>query len=153
MNNLTRIILSAIILIVIIFIVIKLLPDEKKRVINDINNLKNAVEKENKIAILNYIDEDYFDAHNLDYKNLIKVIEEFLNTSDSIDIVISGLKVKIDSVVEHKTFYASCSLGLRVIARYENEKVLVYGGVIQPASVKAYFRKQKDIYRVYSAKY
>jgi hypothetical protein len=40
-----------------------------------------------------------------------------------------------------------------VIARYENEKALVFGGVIQPASVKGYFKKQKDYYRIYAAEY
>ncbi len=148
-----HIILLALTSLIIIFIVIKLLPDEKKRLIRDINNLRQSVEKEHKAMILNYIDKNYKDINGLDYENLISIIDELIATGDSISIMMSGLKVKIDSVDANKIFYASCSLGLRIIAKYENEKVLVYGGVIQPASVRAYFKRQKDFYQVYSARY
>lgn len=148
-----RIILLALTCLIIIFIVIKLLPDEKKRLIRDINNLRQSVENEHKAMILNYIDKNYKDDNGLDYENLISIIDELIATGDSISIMMSGLKVKIDSIDKDRIFYASCSLGLRIIAKYENEKVLVYGGVIQPASVKAYFKRQKDFYQVYSARY
>ncbi|MCX7995050.1 MAG: hypothetical protein N3A65_04695 [candidate division WOR-3 bacterium] len=138
--------------ILVIFIIIKLLPDEKKNLIKDINNLKNAVEKEDVGTILNYFDKEYFDKRYLDFDGLKSTINEFLNNADSINIMMSGLKVWIDSAAS-RTIYAHCSLGLRVIAKYENEKVLVFGGVIQPASVKGYFRKQKENFRIYSADY
>lgn len=148
-----RIILLVITSLIIIFIAIRLLPDEKKRLVRDINNLKYSVEKEHKTMILNYIAKTYKDDNGLDYENLISIIDELLTNGDSINIMMSGLKVKIDSVDENRIFFASCSLGLRIIAKYENEKVLFYGGVIQPASIRAYFKRQKDFYQVYSAKY
>ncbi|MGQ9663918.1 MAG: hypothetical protein ACUVUH_01120 [bacterium] len=153
MNRTKRIILLVILIFIIIFIVVKLLPDERKRLIRDINSLKYAVEKESKTMILNYIDKTYKDYNGVDYETLMSIIDELLATGDSINIMISGLKVTIDSVDKNRVCYASCSLGLRVIAKYENEKVLVYGGVIQPASVRAYFKRYKDVYQVYSAKY
>lgn len=153
MNRTKRIILLSILIVIIIFIGIKLLPDEKKRLIRDINNLKYSVEKEYKVMILNYIDKTYKDDNGLDYESLISIIDELLATGDSINIMISGLKVAIDSVDKNRVFYASCSLGLRVIAKYENERVLVYGGVIQPASVRAYFKRMNSVYQIFSARY
>lgn len=147
-----RIILFGLLIIFILFMIIKLLPDEKKNLIRDINALKNAVEKEDAGRVLNYLDKDYLDKHQLDFNGLKSTINEFLNAADSINIMMSGLKVWIDSS-SHNAIYAHCSLGLRVIAKYENEKVLVFGGVIQPASVKGYFRKQRENYKIYSAEY
>ncbi len=138
--------------IIFIFITIKILPNEKKNLIRDINKLKNAVEKEDVNAILDYIDKNYFDKQHLDFEGLHSTINEFFSATDSINIMMSGLKVWIDSVINN-TIYAHCSLGLRVIAKYENEKVLVFGGVIQPASVKGYLRKQRENYKLYSAEY
>ncbi len=153
MRKFRRYILPVVIALILIVIIVKLLPDEKKMLRRDIAALKKAVEQEDRTAILQYIDPNYRDEQGLDYEHLTAIIDGLLDNGDSINIMLSGLRVKIDSVVEPKTTYASCSLGLRVIAKYENEKVLVYGGVIQPGSVKAYFRKQKDYYRVYRAKY
>jgi len=135
-----------------IIIIFRLLPDEKKRLLKDINKLKEGVEKENLAIVLDYIDRDYLDRHYFDFKKLESTIEEFFNTADSIRIMMSGIRVWIDSTVENN-FYAHCSLGLRVIAKYNNEKILVFGGVLQPASVKGYFRKEKNFYKIYSAEY
>ncbi len=147
-----RIVIIIIVIVFVIFFTIKIWPNEKKNLIRDINNFKNAVEKEDIKTALNYIDKDYFDKHHLDFKGLNSTINEFFGAADSINIMMSGLKVWIDSI-SNKTIYAHCSLGLRVIAKYENEKVLVFGGVIQPTSVKGYFRKQRENYKIYSADY
>ncbi|MEO0138102.1 MAG: hypothetical protein ABIL40_07875 [candidate division WOR-3 bacterium] len=147
-----RLISIGVLVIFILFVIIKLLPNEKKNLIRDINALKNAVEKEEAGTILNYLDKEYLDKNQLDFEGLKSTISEFLNVADSINIMMSGLKIWIDSN-SNNTIYAHCSLGLRVIAKYENEKVLVFGGVIQPASVKGYFRKQRDNYKIYSAEY
>ncbi|MEO0184756.1 MAG: hypothetical protein ABIL20_03045 [candidate division WOR-3 bacterium] len=150
--KITHILLIIIVAILVMFIITKLLPDEKKNLVRDINNLKNAVEKEDAGTIVNYLDKDYLDKHQLDFEGLSSTISAFLGAADSIDIMTSGLKVWIDSN-SNNAIYAHCSLGLRVIAKYENEKVLVFGGVIQPASVKGYFRKQRENYKIYSADY
>uniref|UniRef100_A0A7C4THF4 Uncharacterized protein n=1 Tax=candidate division WOR-3 bacterium TaxID=2052148 RepID=A0A7C4THF4_UNCW3 len=150
--NRNRIILLTMIGVVGIIIIFRLLPDEKKRLLKDINKLKEGVEKENLAIVLDYIDRDYLDRHYFDFKKLESTIEEFFNTADSIRIMMSGIRVWIDSTVENN-FYAHCSLGLRVIAKYNNEKILVFGGVLQPASVKGYFRKEKNFYKIYSAEY
>lgn len=152
-KKIKRIILAVISAVFLIFLILKILPDEKKNLIKDINNLKNAVERENLMVVLNYLDNNYFDTYKLDFDNLRSTIKEFFNAADSINIMISELKVWIDSVTDKDMIYAHCSLGLRVIAKFENEKVLVFGGIIQPASVKGYFRKQKGNYKIYSAEY
>ncbi len=141
-----------ILFIILLFIIIKLVPNEKKNLIRDINKLKSAVEREDANTVIKYLDKGYLDKHNLNFDGLHSIINEFFSAADSINIMMSGLKVWIDSTLNN-TIYAHCSLGLRVIAKYENEKVLVFGGVIQPASVKGYFRKQRESYKVYSADY
>ncbi len=153
MKKFWRYLLTLVITVILIVIILRLLPDEKNILRRDIKAFKKAVEQEDRTAIFQYIDPYYEDEQGLDYEHLIAIIDGLLGNGDSLNIMLSGLRVKIDSVVEPKIIYASCSLGLRVIAKYENEKVLVYGGVIQPGSVRAYFRKQKDYYRVYRAKY
>lgn len=139
--------------IFIVFFIYKFIPDERRTLKENISALKGAVEREDKSIILNYLDRDYLDNHGNNYEDITQNIDEFLNLADSIEIMISGLKIKIDSVSFDKSVYASCSLGLRVIARYEKERVPVFGGIIQPASVKGYFRKREKIYRLYSAGY
>lgn len=153
MNKWQKIILIILISILIVFIIKKLLPDEKINLIKDIKRLKEAVESEDERMVFNYLDTDYLDQHNLDFEGLKSKIAEFFNVADSINIMISGLKVWIDSLTTNNYVYAHCSLGIRVIARYENERVLVFGGVIQPATVKGYFRKQKNYYKIYWAEY
>jgi len=152
MKRIFKIVGSLVALIIIVFIVTKLLPNEKRSLIRDINNLKDAVEKENINKTLDYFDKDYLDQHSLNFNDFRSMVEEFFKSADSINIMISGLKVWIDST-KNNTIFAHCSLGLRVIARYENEKVLVFGGVIQPSPVKGYFRKEKNFYKIYSAEY
>jgi len=140
------------VLIILVFIIVRLLPNEKRNLIRDINDLKDAVENENINKTLDYFDKDYLDQHSLNFNDFYSMVEEFFKSADSINIMMSGLKVWIDST-RNNTIFAHCSLGLRVVARYENEKVLVFGGVIQPASVKGYFKKVKNFYRIYSAEY
>ncbi|MGB9721749.1 MAG: hypothetical protein ACPL28_09755 [bacterium] len=152
MNSILKIVSVLSALILLVFIITKLLPNEKKNLIRDIKNLKDAVEKEDVNKTLGYLDEDYLDHHSLNFNDFRSMVEEFFKSADSINIMMSGLKVWIDST-KNNTIFAHCSLGLRVIAKYENEKMLVFGGVIQPASVKGYFRKLTDNFRVYSAEY
>uniref|UniRef100_A0A7C6AEV3 Uncharacterized protein n=1 Tax=candidate division WOR-3 bacterium TaxID=2052148 RepID=A0A7C6AEV3_UNCW3 len=140
------------VLIILVFIIVRLLPNEKRNLIRDINDLKDAVENENINKTLDYFDKDYLDQHSLNFNDFYSMVEEFFKSADSINIMMSGLRVWIDST-RNNTIFAHCSLGLRVVARYENEKVLVFGGVIQPASVKGYFKKVKNFYRIYSAEY
>jgi hypothetical protein len=72
---------------------------------------------------------------------------------DSIKVQMSGLQLSIDSVTEENIVFASCSLGLRVTARYEGERMLAFGGIIKPNPVKGYFRKSGKYYMVYRAEY
>jgi len=146
---------TAIVLMVIICAVIVVLvaPNEKKRLANDIRALKNAVEKENKTLTLAYIDNAYLDKKGLNYSGFTQIIDNLIRETDSISISMSGMKLKIDSVTSSKTIFASCSLGLRIFAKSGGDKVLIYGGVIQPAGVKGFFKKTSKNYRLYSAEY
>uniref|UniRef100_A0A7V0Z441 Uncharacterized protein n=1 Tax=candidate division WOR-3 bacterium TaxID=2052148 RepID=A0A7V0Z441_UNCW3 len=152
MKKIFKIVVIFAALIIIVFMIVRLLPNEKRNLIRDINNLKNAVEKEDINKTFDYFDKDYLDHHALNFNDFRSLVEEFFKSADSINIMMSGLKVWIDST-KNNTIFAHCSLGLRVIARYENEKVLVFGGVIQPSPVKGFFRKQKNYYRIYAAEY
>jgi len=138
--------------IVSIFLIIKFIPDEKKRLANDIRILKKAVENEDRNGVLKYLDTQYKDRNNLTCEELKEIIKNFFKEVDSIKVTIADLKIKIDSVNTAKTVFASCSLGLRVFAKYERERVLVFGS-IKPASVRAWFKKGEANYKLYYAEY
>lgn len=139
--------------IIIITVIIRLIPTEKDYFKKDITSLKTAVEREDKITVLLYVDELYLDRYNTTYDELMRSMNDFFATFDSIRVVMSGLKVKIDSTDKEKTIFASCSLGLKVFARYEGERVLVFGGIIKPDPVRAFFKKSGEHYRIYTAEY
>lgn len=141
------------IVVVIIVVVIKSIPNEKKRLANDIKSLAKAVEKEDKNSVLEYLDNNYKDKNGLTRENLIKTIDDFFNEVDSINISISGMKIKIDSINSTKSIFATCSLGLKVFAKYGTDKVIVFGSIIHPASVRGYFKKSSEVYKLYSAEY
>ncbi len=149
MKKITLIIIG----VVIAIIIVKLIPNEKDRLKRNIYSLRDAVEREEKTVVLQYIDEAYLDPYNTAYEELITSIDDFFRAFDSIRVVMSGLKVKIDSTDAQKTVFASCSLGLRVFARYEGERVLVFGGIIKPDPIRAYFKKSEEHYRIYAAEY
>jgi hypothetical protein len=140
-------------IIVIIIVFWQLYPTEKRQLRKDIGNLEKQFEKENVAEVIEYIDPLYEDISGMTRDEMGQVIEQFFGQVDSINIQISGLKLYIDSVSEDDVIFASCSLGLKVLARYEGERVLAFGGIVHPASVRAWFRKSAGKYRAYYALY
>ena len=140
----------------IVFVVIviwKLYPTEEKRLRSDISRLEKAFENENTVEVTGYIDTSYQDLGGLTYNEITETIERFFLEVDSIKVQMSNLELSIDSVTEENVVFASCSVGLRILARYEGERVLAFGGMIKPSPVRAYFRKSSQYYRVYKASY
>jgi uncharacterized membrane protein YvbJ len=141
-------------LIIILFVIIKVfLPNEKKLVARDITSLKNAVEREDKMSILEYLDSSYVDGHNITYEQMVSTLDEFFLEVDSIQIFMSGMKISIDSIDGENNTYASCSLGLKILANLEGEKVIVFGGIFKPEPVRGSFMKNDKHYRIYYAEY
>jgi hypothetical protein len=148
-----KLLLCIVIAIIAAVIFIKLLPNEKDRVANDIKALKKAVEEKNKVNVLNYVEINYKDKYNTNYEELTNAIDDFFSQVDSIKVLMSGMKVSIDSTNKNNEIFAGCSLGLKVFANYEGYKGIVFGGLIKPASVHAYFKKSNNHYKIYSAEY
>ncbi len=139
--------------VIIIFLLKLFLPDEPARVRRDIYRLKKAVEKEDITEVLKYVDDDYNDRYGNNYEKLVQNIGRFFNQADSIKVMFSGLRVTIDSINKENFVFASCSLGLRVLASYQGNRTLIFGGVIKPGPVKAFFKKTGDRYQLYGAVY
>jgi len=139
--------------IAIIILVWMLYPTEKRKVKNDITELRKAVENEDIEGITEYIDPQYQDASGMTYDEIMELIKQFLEEVDSIKVQMSGMKLNIDSTSNGDVIFASCSLGLRVLARFEGERVLAFGGIVHPASVHAFFKKSDGMYRVYYVQY
>ena len=139
--------------IIIIIIFWQLYPTEERRLKSDIARLERAVEAEMTDEIMYYIDPLYQDSSGMTHDDINRVITEFFAQVDSIKVQMSGLKINIDSVVEEDLIFASCSLGLRVLARYEGERVLAFGGIVKPSPVRAFFRKTGKHYRIYGTEY
>ncbi len=148
-----KIALIALAAIVVILILIIAIPTEKDRVKKDIGLLKSAVEAENKVETLKFLDEAYKDKYNIDYKEFTALIDDFFRQFDSIRVVMSGLKVAIDSANNQKNIFAQCSLGLKVFASYAGDKVLIFGGVIKPTPIRVYLRKTTNHYKIYYTEY
>lgn len=146
-------ILIVVILLVAIILIWQLYPTEEKRFKRDISALKDAVEKEHIERVIEYIDPQYADVGGMVYSELMETIEQFFAQVDSIKVQIRGQKVSIDSTDRNNTIFASCSLGLRVVARHEGDRVLAFGGIVKPSPVKAYFKKSEQHYKVYKAEY
>ena len=147
------IILIIIFVVILIYIVIKCRPNEKTRVKNDLKAFAAAVEKEDKSKMLLYIDRSYTDNHSHEYEQFVSNIDNLFDIADSIRIHMTGIKIMIDSTDAQNTVYASCSLGLKIFARYQGDRALVFGGLVKPNPVRAYFKKTSDVYRVYAAVY
>lgn len=128
-------------------------PTEKRRLKSDIHSIKKAMEKESADRVLEYIDSEYRDANNLNYAGIVDVLNQFFAGVDSIRVHMGGIEISIDSTGRDKTIFAGCSLGVRVFARYEGERVLAYGGIVKPGTVRARFRKADDKYKIYYAEY
>jgi hypothetical protein len=143
------------ILVVVVVVIIVWLwyPTEKRKLKSDIRSVKKAVETEAVDEIMEYIDLQYLDAKNLTHDEIVAVIVQFFAEVDSIRVQMGGMKMSIDSTGNRKVIFASCSLGIRVIARYEGERILAYGGIVKPGTVRARFRKTGDKYKIYYAEY
>ncbi|MGB3340436.1 MAG: hypothetical protein WBB37_03030 [bacterium] len=149
-----KIIIPIIFIVVIMtYILMKCLPNEQTRVKHDLKAFAAAVEQENKHAALFYIDEAYTDNHTNDFERLTVNIDNLFDLADSIQINMTGLKIIIDSTNRHNVIFASCSLGLKIFARYQGDRALVFGGLVKPNPVRAYFKKTGEHYRVYYAVY
>jgi hypothetical protein len=145
--------LLAIAVVVALLLVWLLYPTEERRLKNDIKQLRKAVENESIEKVGAYIDVQYRDNNELTRDELIEAIDRFFAEVDSISVQMKGLKVIIDSTTDDNTVFASCSLGVRVLARYGGERVLAFGGIVKPGSVKARMKKTEDTYEVYYAEY
>lgn len=146
-------ILLIFVFIVIVVVIWQLYPTEKKKLKRDIRTLEKTFEAENTVEVSKYIDPSYQDLSGMTYDDITNMIRQFFAQVDSIKIQMSGLKLSIDSVTEKNVIFASCSLGLRVIARYQGERLLAFGGIVKPSPVKACFRKSDQYYRIYKAAY
>jgi hypothetical protein len=146
-------IVPVVIVLVVVVLIWQLYPTETKKLKRDILILKQAVEKENTERVMELIDPLYIDMSGMVYSELVGSISQFFAQVDSIRVQMSGMRLSIDSTDKDNTIFASCSLGLRVVARYEGERVLAFGGIIKPGPVKAYFRKSDQHYKVYKAEY
>ena len=105
-------------LIIIVIIIWLFYPTEERRLKRDIMQLKKAVEGESIEEISTYIDDHYCDDNELRRDDLIDAIGRFFAEVESISVQIKGLKVMIDSTADDNTVFASCSLGVRVLAMY-----------------------------------
>jgi len=146
-------IIFVVLALVFIIVVWQLYPTEKKRFKNDINDLRKAFENEDAAQVIDYLDSSYEDFSYMTRDEFIETVEHFFEQVTSIKVQMSGLKLSIDSIGENNVVYASCSLGLKVLASYEGERVLAFGGIVHPSPVWAWFRKSDGKYRVYQAKY
>ena len=139
---------------VVLFIALLLLvPTEKDRFKEDVKAFASAVEQEDIPVALYYISPDYKDGNGLIRESFTRIIENMAKEFEEIEVHMSGLKVFIDSTDAQGTFFAHCSLGLKLFAHYQGEKTLVYGGIVKPSSVQAWFKKSADQYQLYTAIY
>jgi hypothetical protein len=149
-----KIIIPIIFIVVIMtYILMKCLPNEQTRVRHDLKAFTAAVEQENKHEMLLYIDETYSDNHSTEFQQFTSNIDNLFDAAESIRIQITGLKIIIDSTNTYNVIFASCSLGLKIFARYQGDRALVFGGLVKPNPVRALFKKAGEHYRVYYAEY
>ncbi len=138
---------------VVVILVLIWFPTEKRRLKSDIRSIRRAVESESVDMVMEYIDLQYLDEENLSRDEIVDIIARFFMEVDSIRVQMGGIELQIDSTSKDKTVFASCSLGVRVLARYEGERVLAYGGLVKPGTVRAKFKKTGDKYKIYYAEY
>ena len=150
MKKIALIVLAAAIVATLVWI---FFPTEEKKLRSDIRAIERAVETESADDIVDFLDLEYLDTNSMTRDDLVAVLRNFFAEVDSIRVQTSGLEVSIDSTVNGRGVFARCSLGVRVLARYEGERVLAFGGIVQPSSVRASFRKTEGKYKVYYAEY
>ncbi len=148
-----KLLIIAVIIVIALYVMIKSLPNEKTRIKQDINTFATALEQENKRDVLLYIDESYEDNHGMDYEVFVNNLANLFTTADTIRVKITGLKIYIDSTNAQNVIFAGCSLGLKIFARYQGDRVLIFGGLVRPNPVRALFKKTGERYRVYYAEY
>ncbi len=151
-----KILIAAAIIIVIIcvyFVIQALTLSEEERAEKHIKALAAAVEREQRDLVLNYIDSTYLDQRNMNYGQFISMIDEFFASLHDISVQIHNLEVTIDSVHADTAFFANCSLGLRVTAWHEEDRVLIFGGLVKPTPVRAYLKRTDTYYKLYDAEY
>jgi hypothetical protein len=137
-----------------VYIIVQALTiSEQERAAKHIKALASAVENEQRDIVLIYIDSSYLDQRSMNYAQFISTIDEFFTSLDRLNVQIHNLKVTIDSTHADTAFFASCSLGLRVTARHEEDRVLVFGGLVKPTPVHAYLKRTNSYYKLYDAKY
>lgn len=137
-----------------VYVIIQVLTiSEQERATKHIKALAAAVENEQRDVVLDYIDSMYLDQRNMNYAQFVAMIDEFFSTLDHVNVQIHNLKVTVDSTQADTAFFASCSLGLRVTARHEEDRVLVFGGLVKPTPVYAYVKRTGAYYKLYDAKY
>lgn len=144
---------AVLIAIVVAIFVVRSLPDEKKRFAADISALVKAVERRDEPAVLGFIDSGYVDEQGLDFPGMEQAAGMLFKQVTGIKVTMSKLNLRIDSVNAASVRFASCSLGLRITGRANGDQILIFGGLVHPAPVRGYFRKGKDRYRLYSARY
>ncbi len=150
MKKIVSIVLAAVIVAALVWI---FFPTEKKKLRSDIRAIERALENESADDLVGFLDLEYLDTNSMTRDDLVGVVRNFFAQVDSIRVQTSGLKVSIDSAVKGRSIFAQCSLGVRVLARYEGERVLAFGGIVQPSPVRARFRKSEGKYKVYYAEY
>ncbi len=150
MKKIVSIVLAAVIVAALVWI---FFPTEKKKLRSDIRAIERALENESADDLVGFLDLEYLDTNSMTRDDLVGVVRNFFAQVDSIRVQTSGLKVSIDSTVKGQGIFAQCSLGVRVLARYEGERVLAFGGIVQPSPVRARFRKTEGKYKVYYAEY
>ena len=148
-----KLLIIAVIIVIALYVMIKSLPNEKTRIKQDINTFATALEQENKRDVLLYIDESYEDNHGMDYEVFVNNLANLFTTADTIRVKITGLKIYIDSTNAQNVIFAGCSLVLKIFARYQGDRVLIFGGLVRPNPVRALFKKTGERYRVYYAEY
>lgn len=137
-----------------VYVIVQVLTiSEQERAAKHIKALAAAVENEQRDIVLNYVDSMYLDQRNMNYPQFVAMIDEFFTSLDRVNVQIHNLKVTIDSTQADTAFFASCSLGLRVTARHEEDRVLVFGGLVKPTPVHAYLKRTGAYYKLYDAKY
>jgi len=147
-----NIIIAVIAVIITALIIIKNLPNEKKKAVRDLKILAQNVEQEYWDAMVPYLDPAYADRAGLSYQELPGIFGDLFRELDSIEVKLSNIKPRVDST-RGPTVFASCSLGVQVFARAGGDRVIVFGGVVKPAPVRAYLKKFGGRYRLYSADY
>jgi hypothetical protein len=147
-----KILIAALVAIIAVIIIVRSIPREEDRVKRDINAFKTAVENKERQAVIDFFDPGFTDNHTQTYEIVAHEVQNLFDQFDSISIAMTGLQVTIDSSAAGIIF-ASCSLGLKVFARYGTDRVILYGGVIRPAAVRAFLRKTGSRYTVYKAIY